>query len=183
MLAQRVADVLSQHGTTAALIGAGAMAVHGYPRGTSDLDLAVEADFNLTLLRVKRALESAGLRVVARAPDPDDPLGGVLDIHGPHGETVQVVNYHNDFSRGAGKLPNEAIKCAAVTDFDGKVSLRVVDLPHLVALKLYAGGPKSMTDVAELLDANPERLSDVKEVCAKFGFTERLQRVLQLMDE
>src|SRR5579883_602911 len=35
-------------------------------------------------------------------------------------------------------------------------SLSVVDLAHLVALKLYAGGPKGKLDVIELLSRNPE---------------------------
>ena len=35
-------------------------------------------------------------------------------------------------------------------------TLRIVPLPHLVALKLYAGGAKSRADIVELLSRNPE---------------------------
>jgi hypothetical protein len=34
--------------------------------------------------------------------------------------------------------------------------VRIVPLPHLVALKLYAGGAKSRADIVELLSRNPE---------------------------
>jgi hypothetical protein len=49
-------------------------------------------------------------------------------------------------------------------------SLAVVDLPHLVALKLYAGGRKSMVDVLELLDRNPDAdRARIRDLCARFG--------------
>jgi hypothetical protein len=43
-VAEQVAALLQAAGVPVALIGAGALAVHGYPRATEDLDLAVSAD-------------------------------------------------------------------------------------------------------------------------------------------
>ncbi len=180
-LAERVAAMLREHGIECAMIGAGAMAVHGYVRSTRDLDFAVEADLLTGLEPVRRRLRDEGLTVELRPPDMDDPLGGLLDIHGEHGEHVQIVNYHNDFNPGAGMLPHEAIREAPTYDFDG-TQLRVVRLAHLVALKVYAGGPKSLADILGLLDENPEALEEVREVCARHGLRTKLDRMLAAAD-
>ena len=58
-------------------------------------------------------------------------------------------------------------------------ALRVVDLSHFVALKLYAGGYKSRLDVLALLERNPDLdLSATHRVCARFGLDEDLLAVL-----
>jgi len=58
-------------------------------------------------------------------------------------------------------------------------SLRVVDLPHLIALKLYAGGPKSRLDVMELLARNPALpRSEVAVVCERFGLKDDWERLI-----
>jgi hypothetical protein len=60
-----------------------------------------------------------------------------------------------------------------------ELDLPVVDVPHLVALKLAAGGRKDELDVLELLDANPtEPLSHVREVCRQHRLGATLERVL-----
>lgn len=59
------------------------------------------------------------------------------------------------------------------------MSLPVVDLPHLIALKLYAGGRKSELDVLELLARNPAASRDeIVETCARFGLGDALARLL-----
>jgi hypothetical protein len=58
--------------------------------------------------------------------------------------------------------------------------LRVVPLPHLIALKLYAGGYKSKADIVELLIRNPElHLDEVRAVCARY----QLEGVDELITE
>lgn len=44
-------------------------------------------------------------------------------------------------------------------------TLAVVDVPHLVALKLYASGRKSELDILELLERHPDALDAVHVVC------------------
>jgi hypothetical protein len=47
--------------------------------------------------------------------------------------------------------------------------LKIVPIPHLIALKLYAGGHKSKADIIELLARNPDlELDDVRSVCARY---------------
>jgi hypothetical protein len=45
----------------------------------------------------------------------------------------------------------------------------VVPLPHLVALKLYAGGMKSRADIVELLSRNPDGdMAEIRELCDRW---------------
>ena len=47
--------------------------------------------------------------------------------------------------------------------------LKIVPIPHLIALKLYAGGHKSKADIIELLVRNPDlELDEVRSVCARY---------------
>lgn len=58
--------------------------------------------------------------------------------------------------------------------------LRLVPLAHLIALKLYAGGRKSHTDIVELLSRNPEAdLAAIRELCRHW----RLRGLDSLIDE
>jgi hypothetical protein len=67
---------------------------------------------------------------VLREPDGQDPLGGVFDVRGPFG-LVQIVNY-------GGRFPAviDGGLAAADTVIRAGSRLRIVPLPHLVALKL-----------------------------------------------
>lgn len=48
----------------------------------------------------------------------------------------------------------DAIRAATLTVHPGS-PLKLAPLPHLVAMKLYAGGLKSKADIVELLRRNP----------------------------
>ena len=175
-VADRVVQLLKEHGVEAAVIGAVACAAHGYARATADVDLATYADPFLKLPEILRALEAIDLRADFERPDADDPLGGVITIHGAAIDPIQIVDFYNP--RATADNPGwAAIQSArAVEEFQ---ALRVVDLAHLIALKLYAGGRKSELDVLELLERNPETdRAEVRRVCATFGLAPALDRLL-----
>ncbi len=157
--AEEVAGVLKSHGVEALVIGAVALAAHGYVRFTDDLDLGVNTDLG-TLRNVAEALRHLGFDVEVREPDAQDPLGGVVDVRGPFG-LVQIVNYGGRFPAviDGGLTAAETVICAGS-------HLLIVPLPHLVALKLYAGGTKSRADIVELLARNPDAdMSAIRELC------------------
>jgi len=79
-LAEQVAAAANQLGFDAVLIGAAALAVHRYTRGTEDIDLAVSVIPSTQLGALAQALAQAGLHTRLRLPDDDDPLGGVLSV-------------------------------------------------------------------------------------------------------
>ena len=157
--AEEVTGILESRGVGALVIGAVALAAHGYVRFTEDLDLGVNTDLG-TLNQVADALRTAGFEVELREPDGQDPLGGVVDVRGPFG-LIQIVNY-------GGRFPAviDGGLAAADTVIRSGSRLRIVPLPHLVALKLYAGGTKSRADIVELLARNPDAdMAAIRDLC------------------
>lgn len=158
-VAEDVGRIAERVGLEVVVIGAVALAVHGFVRATEDIDLAL----NVTpsqLRDLERALAAEGLMTSLREPDSDDPLGGVIDVIGPFGK-VQVVNFGDRFPA----VIDDALRSSR----QGLGGLAVVPLPHLVALKLYAGGRKSYVDIVELLRANPDADMDaIRSLCKRF---------------
>lgn len=118
-------------------------------------------------------LRGEGFVVDFHEPDGDDPLGGVIEVSGPFG-LVQVVSF-------AGRFP-EVIRDALAGD-DARIcpgsELRLVPLAQLVALKLYAGGAGSKSDIVELLRRNPDTdLDAIRETCRRYRLT-GLDAILQ----
>ena len=181
-VAERVAEVLRQHEIEAAVIGAAALAVHLYPRYTEDFDLAINTDPFPKLRWVQDSLQKEGFEVRFDAPDADDALGGVLRVMGDDFEPIEVVNFYNPWpgARDASVLAREALREARMP-LSPESPLRVVSLPHLIALKLYAGGGKSKGDVVELLERNREHLdlAGLRDVCNRHGLGPALEPLLQ----
>lgn len=170
--AEKVAELLSRHKVDAVVIGAVALAAYRYIRQTDDIDLGVNADVP-TLRRIVTSLQEAGFAAVLREPDGDDPLGGVVDVTGPFG-LVQIVSYADRFPI----VIEDAVREASLVVREGS-PLRIVPLPQLIALKLYAGGLKSKSDIVEVLACNPEcDVAEVERVCNSYRLR-GLKNVLQ----
>jgi hypothetical protein len=177
-LGAAVVDAARARGVETIVIGAVALAAHGYSRATEDLDLAVAID----PARLKDLAEGLRIRAYAvelRAPDPQDPLGGVIDVQDASGAKVQVVNFDNPPGGGFPELVRAALPHAS--ELTPGSQLKVVDPIHLVAFKLYAGGPKSKLDILELLQNQPglDR-ARLREVCASLRLHRELEEVLRL---
>lgn len=160
--AERVLSILQRHRVDAVVIGAVALAAHHYVRQTDDIDLGVNADLP-TLRAVAKALQQAGFKADLREPDGNDPLGGVIDVTGDFG-VIQIVSFANRFP----VVIEDAVRDATLVVREGS-PLRLVPIPQLVALKLYAGGYKAKADIVELLARNPDAdLADVRATCARY---------------
>ncbi len=160
--AERVFGILQRHRVDAVVIGAAALAAYHYVRQTRDVDLGVNADLP-TLRAIVVALRQAGMTAELHEPDNADPLGGVIHIHGPFGR-LQIVSF-------AGRFPaviEDALRDATLAVRPGS-PLRLIPLPQLVALKLYAGGIKSKADIVELLRRNPAAdVEEIRAVCKRY---------------
>lgn len=161
-VAEKVAALAAQSRIPLLVIGAVALAAHGYVRFTEDIDLGVDADL-AQMRTLAQLLEAEGYHVEFHEPDAEDPLGGVIDVSGDFG-LVQIVNFGDRFPA--------AIRDALLGD-DVRVragsQLRVMPIPQLVALKMYAGGLKSHADILELLRRNPGLdLEIIRATCRKY---------------
>lgn len=182
-LAERVAAAAQQLGIDTCLIGAAALAVHNYVRGTHDVDLATAIDPFTQLRALERALSQEGLRTSLRLPDDDDPLGGVLvvwerdDEDGSALDPIEVVNFDNPHHR----RPNPARAAIRnATRLDDRSVLRCVRLPDLVALKLYAGALRDHADIVELLARNDADLDEIRAAAAPYDADHRLEELIAL---
>lgn len=163
--AEQVVALLSQHQIDAIVIGAVALAAHRYVRQTEDIDLGINA--SLTSLRqVVETLNSKGYDAILREPDVDDPLGGVIDVTSSFG-LIQIINYGERFPA----VIDDALRDARMTVRPAS-RLKIVPLPYLIVLKLYASGYKSKADVIELMQRNPDLdLDEVRLLCRKYRLT------------
>jgi hypothetical protein len=174
-LAMELAEELSSRGIEPLLIGAAALAVHGYPRVTKDLDFGVAIPPG-EMRTLADALSAPNREVELSEPDANDPLGGVITITRTGCLPVQIVNFDNSPAAGFPALVRGAEKRAvAVTDVPGKV----VSPEDLVLFKLYAGGHKSHLDIIELFTRCPIDLDALKARAKSYGLTRDLDALLR----
>ena len=175
--AERVVGLLESHGIRAVVIGAVALAAYRYVRFTEDLDLGIEADLP-GIQALVSALRGEGFTAELREPDGDDPLGGVIDATGPFG-LIQIVNFGNRFPA----VIRDALAGDDVLVTPGG-KLRVIPLPQLIALKLYAGGSKAKSDIIEVLRRNPEAdLKEIQRICRSYRLRGLGELIRELKDE
>jgi len=138
-----------------ALIGAGAMAVHGVSRSTADVDLLV-VDARALDAETWRSL-GQGVVVEVRRGDVDDPLGGIVRFTQPGERPVDLVV-------GRAQWQSPILERAIPADFED-MRLLVARAADLILLKLFAGGPQDLWDVGQLLagDRAPVLIAEVNE--------------------
>ncbi|MBK9515747.1 MAG: hypothetical protein IPO09_00060 [Anaeromyxobacter sp.] len=141
-LLEEVSRHLSGRGVRHALIGAGALAVHGVSRSTFDLDLLV-TDQAVLQAAFWAELAAAGAAVETHLGDHDDPLAGVVRLARAGTRSVDVVV-------GRHAWQGEQLSRARSLTV-GAAAIPVVTPADLVLLKLFAGGPQDAWDVEQLL--------------------------------
>jgi hypothetical protein len=151
-VAKQVSEILAQCKIRCMVVGAAALAVHGYARQSVDLDLAVYANPFEAFRDAHAQLTSAGFTAELVMPDTEDPLGGVINVTGVDFEPIQIINFDNPMNRrGIHRLVGEILSEIQ----PGESGLAVVPLELLVLLKLFAGDRQSLRDIHELLRVNP----------------------------
>lgn len=143
-LLAEVVSALEHAGIAHALIGATALAVHGVSRATRDLDL-LAVDRACLREETWTSLRAGGRAIEVRRGDDDDPLAGVVRIEAPREAPVDVVV-------GRGAWQRDLLGRAVAHEIEG-ARAPVVRASDLVLLKLYAGGPQDLWDIAQLLQA------------------------------
>lgn len=171
--AEDVATLLQGHQVEAVVIGGAALAAYHYVRHTEDIDLGVNASVR-TLQILASSLQKAGYPTNLYLPDQQDPLSGVIDVETPSG-LLQIISFSEKFPA----VIDDAIRVSHLVVRPSS-RLKLVPLPHLIALKLYAGGHKSKADIVELLLRNPNLdLGEVRDLCKRY----RLRGLEELIRE
>jgi hypothetical protein len=153
-LSARVLAVLHAADISYALIGAGALTVHGVTRATIDFDFLV-LDPSCLRRELWTDLESQGVSVDVRKGDLTDPLAGVVRFEAPAVGPVDIVVGKFKWQRN--------VLDRAVQRATPQGNLPVVRAADLILLKLYAGGAQDAWDVQQLLEGE-DRDELIKEV-------------------
>lgn len=136
MIDRRVTQRLDERAVRYCVIGATALAAHGWARFTADVDLLVMDDSVLD----QRFWSGVGSPQIHRG-DHDDPLAGIVRFSGEVAHDVIV-------GRGA------AMQLAVATAQPSSVLGCPVATPlALVLLKLEAGGPQDRHDIIGLVQS------------------------------
>jgi predicted nucleotidyltransferase len=136
-----VAKLLESLGIAYCLIGGYAVAVHGVPRHTADLDLLVELSDD-ELARLFEELERRRIRYQYRRSSLNDPVGDMLSL--------DLVELPVQLIRAKWKHESSAIARAIEIAYHG-APIRVAAAEDLIVLKLRAGGPLDLYDVENIL--------------------------------
>jgi hypothetical protein len=156
-LRSRVVAVLHGAGISYALIGAGALTVHGVNRATIDFDFLV-LDPSCLRRDLWTDLESHGVAVDVRKGDLMDPLAGVVRFELPGEGPVDVV-------AGKYKWQRMILDRAVLRSTPGGI-LPVVRAADLILLKLFAGGGQDAWDIQQLLEGEDreELIAEVEQL-------------------
>ncbi len=154
-----------------ALIGGLAVSVRGVPRATCDIDFLVEVS-DRDCSRAASLLDAEYF-----PPDFGDPLAGVFRF--------RSIKASTDIDVQAIRL-GPKLSSAVLTDISdiplGELSLPVVGVRGLIVLKLYAGGPQDLLDVAQLIEVSAladHGLKELEVLCSSFGLQESLAQVVR----
>ena len=161
MFQEALAEILSRLETAQsrgllsgyALIGGFAVSAWGVPRATQDIDFAI-------------AIAQADPQALAtfiggryQAGEPDDPLRGVVVVSievEREPISLQLVCFPSLLT----ELAFRHVEMLSVLE----CSVPVVSWPALIILKLYAGGPRDLLDVHQLLKVRRPQAKDVQEI-------------------
>jgi hypothetical protein len=144
---------LREKGVSHAIIGAVALAVHGAPRYSSDVDVLV---LDSAVLSAHFWASHGSQPLSIARGDPDDPLAGLVVFPGPtHGLSIDVVV-------GKGYAARMALETATMSQ---DLDCPVVSPLGLALLKLEAGGIGDLQDLVAL-DAAQQQLTGWELVSA-----------------
>jgi len=134
---------LADAGADFAIVGGHAVAFHGHPRATKDLDVLVRASEE-NAQRVFRALAAFGAPLQAFEVRPEDfaTYDGVLQI-GVAPRRIDILN------RVSGVSFDEVIREGAMFQLEER-TVRVIGLSALLANKRASGRPQDIADVDAL---------------------------------
>ncbi|MFV0427614.1 MAG: nucleotidyl transferase AbiEii/AbiGii toxin family protein [Beutenbergiaceae bacterium] len=160
-----IATAFEQADVDYVIVGGMAVVLHGHTRMTVDIDLALDLETE-NLTRALDLLQGLGLR--PRLPvrpqdfiDQDTRESWISErnliaftMHDPADARREVDIFAHS------PIPFQSLSAAAEVMYVGQTPIRVVSLPHLIALKEQAGRPQDLADIAALRNLPPGRRLD-----------------------
>ncbi|MEO6096401.1 MAG: nucleotidyltransferase [Fibrobacteria bacterium] len=160
----RVGRILDASAVQWATIGALAVAYHGFVRASLDADALISMrGSGMDLDALAQLLIRDGFTVKVSMGEDDDPLGFVVRILDTEGNQVDLIG-------GIKRLDPAFFDRALVDEFDG-MKLRFASKEDLIALKVFAGGPKDIEDIKGILEVQGDAIAKdlALSLCRRFG--------------
>ena len=138
---QDLLALLDQHGVRFVVVGGYAVAAHGHPRYTKDLDIWVEPTTD-NAARIVAALDEFGFGSLGLTPDDFSEPGVVVQLGREPGRI--------DLLTGVSGLVFAEAYPQRVTATFGTSRVPILDRASLIANKRASGRPQDLADVAKL---------------------------------
>lgn len=144
-----ITDILNSLKIDYCLIGGFAVAIHGVPRFTDDLDFLVHPDIKNINSELEILIKEKNGTVNFIKADLNDPLGDVF----------QITLNDNQIDLITAKTPLDFTALTrARSEIFQSIPLNIVSAEDLILLKLNAGGPQDLYDVAGILQVSFNKL-------------------------
>ncbi|MGO9992008.1 MAG: hypothetical protein ACLPTF_05790 [Steroidobacteraceae bacterium] len=168
-----VVDLLAKENVKYAVIGALAASVHGAVRASMDADVVLSIGMR-EAEHLEHAFRAAGFRTELTRGDLEDPIPGLLRLHDPHDNRVDLLV-------GLRGMESHAFLRLVEVPFQGQ-ALKFIGREDFIAMKVFAGGPMDLIDAARAISAGgePPDLELVRRLAKKYGrdASESLDRLL-----
>lgn len=156
-----------------AVIGAFALAVLGEVRATSDVDALLFTEPG-RLAKLERRFKRAGFNTELRAPEPDDPISGMLVLSDGFGNKVELLG-------GLRNMDPDTSSRTLQYEFRAE-TLRIIGREDFIAMKCFAGSPQDLLDArsAYRKARRPINVDLLRNLTRRFGrdAADRLEEIL-----
>jgi len=169
-----VIDILNKEKVPYAVIGAMAVSFYGVVRSSLDADAIIRIEKDKEGVdQLRAALTKAGMNVVVKKGNFEDPLVGVILIEDHHGN-------HVDLLLGIKKADRDLFKRVKRIEFQGE-TINIVGVEDLIVMKVYAGSHKDIADVQGILAVSRETIDQKKLIRFVRNFGEEATNILKEM--
>jgi hypothetical protein len=168
-----VVELLAREKIEYAVIGALAASVHGAVRASMDADVVLSVGMR-EAEGLERACSAAGFRTELTRGDLEDPIPGLLRLHDPYDNRVDML---------VGLRGMEPLAFSRVVEvpFQGK-ALKFIGREDFIAMKVFAGGPLDLIDAVRAISAGGGSLDLelVRRLAKRYGrdASDSLERLL-----
>ena len=172
-----ILDILKKLDVPYAIVGALAVSYHGVPRSSVDADAAIWLEgTGKSAADVRAAMTDAGYKTQVRRGDNEDPIAAVIGIEDSYSNSVDLL------AGVRGMDPEAHARSVSTSLLDSPVL--IMGAEDLIAMKVFAGGPKDLEDVRGILQVSGGivKLELLHRIAQRYG-TRVLDTLNRLLDE
>ncbi len=131
------------------VIGGFAVSIHGYPRGTKDLDICIEASLG-NAEKISKVIKDFGMASLGLTPQ-DFLTKGMFTQLGREPVRIDIMVEIDGVSF------DEAWENKRTVNYDEEIKIHFIGYHELLRLKLLASRPQDIADIAKLRERNKDK--------------------------